>query len=165
MTTTTKGTAKVTLPEDTQILVTREFNAPKALVWRAYTTPELVKRWWAGDRGDVVSAEIDLRVGGAWRYVMIGGGGFEVAFRGEYHEISAPDRLVNTEIFEGLPDPDDHPSLVTVTLSEQDGRTHMRMLCEYRSQADRDAVVESGMEGGLQESLDHLEEVACTLDM
>ncbi|MEV6924112.1 SRPBCC family protein [Dactylosporangium sp. NPDC051485] len=165
MTSTTKGTAKVTLPEDNQILVTREFNAPKALVWRAYNTPDLVKRWWAGDRGEVVSAEIDLRVGGGWRYVMIGAGGSEVAFRGEYREIAAPDRLVNTEIFEGLPDPDDHPSLITVTLNEQDGRTHFRMLCEYGNQADRDAVMESGMENGMQESFDHLEEVACKLDM
>jgi uncharacterized protein YndB with AHSA1/START domain len=163
MATTTSGTAKVTLPADNQILVTREFNAPRHLVWRAYTEPDLVKRWWAGDKGTVTSAEIDLRVGGGWRYVMEAQGGFEVAFRGEYREIDAPQRLVNTEIYEGLPDPDDHAGLVTVTLTERDGRTHMEMLCEYRDKADRDAVVDSGMEGGLQQSLDHLEKVAAGL--
>jgi len=163
MTTTTSGTAKVTLPADNQILITREFNAPRHLVWKAYTTPDLVKRWWAGQRGNVTSAEIDLRVGGRWRYVMTADGGFEVAFRGEFREIEEPARLVNTEVFEGLPDPDDHTGLVTVTFTEQDGRTHLEMLCEYKDQADRDAVVASGMEGGMQESMDQLEIVAASL--
>ena len=110
MAATTSGTAKVTLPADNQILITREFNAPRHLVWRAYTTPDLVKRWWAGEKGTVSSAEIDLRVGGRWRYVMTANGGFEVAFHGEYREIEAPDRLVNTEAYEGIPDPDEHPA-------------------------------------------------------
>jgi uncharacterized protein YndB with AHSA1/START domain len=160
MTETTSGTAKVTLPADNQILITREFNAPKRLVWKAYTTPELIKRWWSGDKGTVTSAEVDLRVGGKWRYVMTANQGFEVAFRGEYREITPDDRLVNTEIFEGLPDPDDHVGLVTVTLTEKDGRTYMEMLCEYRDKTDRDAVVDSGMEGGMQESMNALEQVA-----
>ena len=163
MATTTSGTAQVTTPADNQILVTREFNAPKQLVWRAYTTPDLIKRWWSGEKGTVTSAEVDLRVGGKWRYVMAANGGFEVAFRGEFREIQPPDRLVNTEIFEGLPDPDDHPGLVTVTLTEKDGRTYLEMLCEYRDRTDRDAVLESGMEGGLQESLNALEKVAVSL--
>jgi uncharacterized protein YndB with AHSA1/START domain len=160
---TTSGTAKVTLPADNQILITREFNAPKRLVWKAYTTPELIKRWWSGDKGTVTSAEVDLRVGGKWRYVMTANQGFEVAFRGEYREITPDDRLVNTEIFEGLPDPDDHVGLVTVTLTEKDGRTSLEMLCEYRDKTDRDAVVDSGMEGGMQESMDALEQVARSL--
>ena len=160
---TTSGTAKVTTPTDTQILITREFNAPKHLVWKAYTTPELVKRWWAGANGTVTSAEIDLRVGGRWRYVMVANGGFEVAFHGEYREIEAPDRLVNTEAYEGIPDPDGHAGLITVTLTERDGRTWMEMLCEYRDRTDRDAVIESGMEGGMQTSMDALEKVAVSL--
>jgi uncharacterized protein YndB with AHSA1/START domain len=161
MATTTSGTAKVTTPADNQILITREFNAPKHLVWKAYTTPELVKRWWSGDNGTVTVADIDLRVGGKWRYVI--GGDYEVAFRGEYREIDAPDRLVNTEIFEGMPDPDDHAGLITVTFTEKDGRTYMEMLCEYRDQTDRDAVIQSGMESGMQTSMDHLEKVAVSL--
>jgi uncharacterized protein YndB with AHSA1/START domain len=163
MAATTSGTAKVTLPAENQILITREFNAPRRLVWKAYTTPELVRRWWSGERGTVTSAEIDLWVGGAWRYVMVANEGFEVAFRGEFREIVPEERLVNTEIFEGIPDADDHAGLVTLTLTETDGRTYMEMLCDYRDSADRDAVIDSGMEGGMQESMDALERVAVSL--
>jgi uncharacterized protein YndB with AHSA1/START domain len=163
MAATTSGTAKVTLPADNQILITRQFNAPRRLVWKAYTTPELVKRWWSGQKGTVTSAEIDLRVGGAWRSVMVTNEGFEVAFRGEYREIVPDERLVNTEIFEGIPDADDHAGLITVTFTEQDGRTFLEMLCEYRDKADRDAVIDSGMESGMQESMDALEQVAVSL--
>ncbi len=163
MSTTTSGTAKVTLPADNQILITREFNAPKHLVWRAYTTPELVKRWWAGDKGTVTDVQIDLRPGGRWRYEMQAAGGFEVNFHGEYREVQAPDRLVNTEVFEGIPDADDHAALVTFTLTEKDGRTFMEMLSEYQDRTDRDAVIDSGMESGMQESMDYLERVAVSL--
>ena len=90
----TSGSAKVTLPTDEQILITREFDAPRNLVYRAYTTPELVKRWWSGERGEVTSAEIDLRVGGSWRYVMVAHGDFEVAFHGEFREIVPDERIV-----------------------------------------------------------------------
>src|SRR4051812_20063159 len=97
--------AELTLPTDTEILVTREFDAPREHVWRAWTEPDLVSRWWPGRRGKMVSCEIDLRVGGAWRYVMEASGGFEVAFHGTYLELDAPARLVNTELFEGAPEP------------------------------------------------------------
>src|SRR3712207_169046 len=86
MAVTSSGTATVTLPTDEQILIRREFDAPKHLVYKAWTTPELVRRWWSGKRGEVTSAEIDLRVGGTWRFVMVAEGGFEVAFPGEYRE-------------------------------------------------------------------------------
>src|SRR3954451_18673845 len=100
--TVSSGTATVTLPTDEQILITREFNAPRHLVWRAYTTPDLVKRWWAGEKGTGTSADIDLRVGGRWRYVMTANGGFEVAFHGEFRKIEEPGLLVNTEAYEGI---------------------------------------------------------------
>src|ERR1700736_2651320 len=100
MAVTSSGTAEVTLPTDEQILITREFDAPKHLVYKAWTTPELVKRWWSGHRGEVTIAEIDLRVGGAWRYVMVAKGGFEVAFHGEYREIVPNERIVSTEVYE-----------------------------------------------------------------
>ena len=97
---TSSGTAVVALPSDTQILITREFDAPKHLVYRAYTTPELIKRWWSGERGEVTLAEVDLRVGGRWRYVMVANGGFEVGFHGEYREIVPNELLVFTEMYE-----------------------------------------------------------------
>jgi uncharacterized protein YndB with AHSA1/START domain len=93
---TTSGTAKVTLPTDNQILITRDFDAPRHLVYRAWTTPELVERWWSAQRGEVTSIEIDLRVGGRWRYVMTANEGFEVAFHGEYREIVPDERIVST---------------------------------------------------------------------
>src|SRR3990170_183867 len=101
MSMTSSGSAQVTLPADDQILITREFDAPRHLVYRAWTTPELVKRWWAGRRGEMTLAEIDLRVGGAWRYVMVAAGGQEVAFHGEFREIVPNERIVSTEAFEG----------------------------------------------------------------
>ncbi len=160
MTVTSSGPAVVTLPADAQILITREFAAPKRLVYRAWTTPDLVKRWWSGDRGEVTRAEIDLRVGGRWRYVMTTNGGVEVAFHGEYREIVPDQRLVSTEVFEGMPD---NEAVNTLTLTEQAGRTTLTMLAEYDSRQTRDLVIESGMEGGLQEALTHLEQVARSL--
>ena len=157
---TTIHSAKVTLPTDTQILIEREFDAPKQLVWKAYTTPSLVKRWWGGSRGTVTSAEIDLRVGGSWRYVMTADGGFEVGFHGEYREVSPTDRLVTTEIFEGMPD---GMGVITMTLTEAGGRTTLSELCDYGTREVRDAVIGSGMEAGMQESLDELEKVAVSL--
>ncbi len=158
------GTAVVTLPEDRQILIVREFDAPKHLVYEAWTTPELVRRWWCGERGEMTVAEIDLRVGGRWRYAMTATGGMEVAFHGEYREIVPNERIVSTEAYEGIPDPDEHASLNTLTLTELDGgRTRMEVLVEHRDKQGRDMHIESGMEGGMQESMDRLEGVAISL--
>jgi len=160
MTMTSSRRAVVTLPEDTQILITREFDAPARLVYGAWTTPELVRRWWSGDRGEVTSAEIDLRVGGTWRFVMKANAGFEVAFHGEYREIVPAGRIVSTEVFEGMPDAE---ALSTITFTEADGRTTMSILVQHSSQEHRDAHINSGMEDGMQEALDRLEEVARSL--
>ena len=148
------GSAVFTLPSDQEILVTREFDAPAELVFDAWTTPDLVKRWWAGDRGEVTEAQIDLRIGGRWRWVMTANGGFEVAFSGEYREIDRPDRLVRTEVFEMFPDAE---ALSTITFEESQGVTTLRILGWYPTKDIRDAAVASGMEGGLQTSLDALE--------
>jgi len=160
------GTATVTLPTDEQILITREFDAPKHLVYKAWTTPELVKRWWSGRRGAVTLAEIDLRVGGQWRYVMTANEGFEVAFHGEFREIVENERLVNTEIYEmpGAPPlaPEDEPVNI-ITFTEEDGRTTLSVLVQTTSKELRDMIVDSGMEAGMQESMDALEEVAVSL--
>ena len=157
---TSSGTAKMSLPADEQILVTREFAAPKHLVYKALTTPELVKRWWSGQRGDVTSVEIDLRVGGTWRYVMVANAGFEVAFHGEYREIVPNERLVTTEVFEGVPEA---VAVNIMTLNEKDGRTTLTVLMELTSQEDRDAIINTGMEAGMQEAYDLLEQVAVSL--
>jgi uncharacterized protein YndB with AHSA1/START domain len=154
------GSATVTLPSDDQILITREFDAPKDLVYAAYTTPELVRRWWHADRGRMTVCEIDLRVGGRWRYAMIADGGFEVAFHGKFTEIVPNERLVSTEVFEGIPDAE---AVDTVTLTEVDGRTRLEILVQHSSKAHRDAHINSGMEAGLQTALDLMEEVAGSL--
>jgi uncharacterized protein YndB with AHSA1/START domain len=163
-TVTHSGKAKVTLPTDTQILITREFDAPRHLVYRACTEPELVKRWWSGQRGEVSSAEIDLRDGGRWRYVMVAGDGSEVAFHGTYREIVPNERIVSTELYEGVPGAtEDDANVNTVTFTEADGRTTLTTLVQCRSQMIRDMIIESGMEGGMQEAFDKLEEVARSL--
>lgn len=168
VTMTTSGKAKVTLPTDTEILITREFDAPKHLVYKAWTTPDLVKRWWAGKRGKVTLAEIDLRVGGRWRYVMVADRGFEVAFHGEFREIVPDERIVNTEVYEGAPPPgagaeDAEPPVNIVTFTETKGRTTLSLLTQCPSKALRDLIIDSGMEGGMQEGMDLLEQVAISL--
>ncbi len=160
MTVTSSNKATVTLPTDTQILITREFNAPKHLVYRAWTTPELVARWWSGQRGNTTSAEIDLRVGGKWRYVMVTNEGFEVAFHGEFREIVPNERIVSTEVYEGAPE---GQAVNTLTLSEKDGRTILANLMQLDTKEVRDMIIATGMEGGMQESLALLEEVAISL--
>ncbi len=157
---TSSQKATVTLPTDEQILITREFDAPKHLVYKAWTTPDLVKRWWSGQRGEMTLAEIDLRVGGTWRYVMVANGGFEVAFHGEYREIVPNERIVSTEVYEGMPDA---AVLDTLTLTEADGRTTLTILVQHEKKEHRDAHIESGMEDGMQDAMDLLEEVAVSL--
>lgn len=153
------GTAQVTLPSDTQVLIVREFDAPRALVWKAYTTPELIKRWWAGKRGQVTSVDSDLRVGGTWRYVMVANEGFEVAFHGEYREIDPESRLVTTEVYEsGEPNPE--AAQITTTFTEVDGRTTLEQVMEVSSREVRDMILQTGMEDGMQEAYDAMEQVA-----
>jgi len=160
MAVTSSGTATVTLPTDEQILITREFDAPKHLVYEAWTTPELVRRWWNANRGEVTISEFDLRVGGMWRYVMVANGDFEVAFHGEYREIVPNERIVSTEVYEGMPDAE---AVNTVTFTEVAGRTTLTILVQHASKEDRDAHIDSGMEAGMQDAMDLLEQVAVSL--
>jgi len=164
MTAAASGTAKVTLPADDQILIERDFAAPAHLVWRAVTEPDLVRRWWHANRGEVISCEIDLRVGGKWRYVMMAEGDIEVGFHGEYREIVPNERIVSTEIYEGMPEgmPEEE-AVNTATFTEEDGRTTLTILVQHSTKEFRDGHVESGMEDGLQDALDLLEEVAISL--
>ena len=164
MNVTTSRSAKLTLPTDEQILVTREFDAPRQLVWKAMTTPELVRRWWHAKRGEVTVCEIDLRVGGKWRYAMVTPDGSQVAFHGDYVEIVPDERIVAREIYEGLPDGVSAEELNTFTFADAgDGRTKLTLLIQAPSKDARDAILESGMEDGLQDALDLLEQLAASL--
>jgi uncharacterized protein YndB with AHSA1/START domain len=156
----TSGTAKVTLPSDEEILITREFAAKRAHVWRAWTDPALIERWWAGHRGTMETVEVDLRVGGSWRYVMSGG----VAFHGEFRDVVPEERIVTTEVFEGAPPSDAGDVLNVVTFAETDGRTTLELLVVCPNQEIRDAIMDSGMETGMQEQYDVLEQLVITLD-
>jgi uncharacterized protein YndB with AHSA1/START domain len=153
------GSAVITLPSDTEYLITRVFDAPAELVFDATTKPELVRRWWGFETSEWLVCEIDLRVGGKWRYV-VREGDMEVGFHGEYREISRPHRLVFTEMYEGVPNPgqENYP-VNTVTLEEVGGVTTMTVLVQHTSKEDRDAVLESGMEGGMQISYNRLEDL------
>ena len=160
MSAATTHTATVTLPADDQILIEREFAAPAHLVWRAITEPELVRRWWHANRGEVTVCEIDLRVGGSWRYAMRPEGAEEFAFYGEFLEIVPNERVVQTETF--APFPDD-ASTNTMTLTERDGVTVLRTLVRHRTAQARDMQINSGMEAGMQDAFDRLEQVAVSL--
>jgi uncharacterized protein YndB with AHSA1/START domain len=160
MATATSGTAKVTLPADDQILIEREFAAPARLVWRAITEPDLVRRWWHANRAEVTECEIDLRVGGKWRYAGRACGGEEFAFYGEFLEIVPHERIVQTETFAPFPD---ETATNTMTLTERDGTTLMRTLVQHQTPEGRDGHINSGMEDGMQDAFDLLEQVAITL--
>jgi uncharacterized protein YndB with AHSA1/START domain len=158
--------AVLTLPSDTEILITRDFDAPRHLIYKAWTTPELVKRWWHANRGTCTSTDIDLRVGGKWRWVMVTDRGFEVAFHGEYREIVPDERLVYTEVFEGAPPgPDGEEAILNaVTLEDLGaGRTRVTSLSQARTKEVRDMIIDSGMEGGMQDAYDLMEQVAISL--
>ena len=163
---TRNGSAVVTLPTDTEILITREFGAPRHLLYKAWTTPDLVKRWWSGHQGTMRSVEIDLRVGGRWRYVMVANDGSEVAFHGHYRELVPNERIVTTEVYE-MPGADSPPEaavpLNVVTFTETAGRTTLRLLVQCPTRELRDMIINSGMEVGMQEQLDVLEQVANSL--
>ena len=158
---THSGKATVTVQGEKEIVITREFEAPARLVWRAVTEPDLVRRWWVGQRGDMTECEIDLRVGGRWRYAMRANAGQDVVFYGEFLEIEPERRIVQTEIF--APFPDD-AALDTMTLTESEGRTTLQTLVQHGTREARDMHIASGMEGGMQEAFDKLEEVASSLD-
>ena len=154
-------TFKVTTPTDREIRITRVFDAPRHLVFEAMTKPEHVRRWWGclGEGYSVPVCDADLRPGGTWRYVNRHPTG-EAAFHGVYREITPPERLVFTEVFEPFPDGE---SVVTVTLSEEGGKTRLTVTAVYPSLEVRDMVLKTGMEKGAAISYDRLEEVARAL--
>lgn len=154
-------TTTLTMPSDTEIVITRSFNAPRKLVFEAWTKPEHVRRWYGLSFLAMTVCEIDLRVGGKWRYVLRSPDGSEHGFSGEYQAITPPKRLVYSEGYEGLPP--GHDYLVTTTFDEQDGKTTLTSRMLYKSKEDRDGHVASGMEPGMRETLDRLEHLLSTL--
>lgn len=156
MTTADPKRATVTTPTDTQILITREFDAPRHLVYLAWTTPELLRRWWHANRSQITEIEMDVRVGGRWRWAAKAlESGYEFSFYGEYREVVPDERLVSTETFSGAPEAQ---AVDTTTFTEKDGRTYLEILVEHQSRENRDAHLNSGMEDGLQDALRLLEE-------
>jgi uncharacterized protein YndB with AHSA1/START domain len=154
------GTLKVTTPTDREIVLTRVFDAPRHLVFDAFTRPELLKRWF-GPRGwSLVVCEVDLKVGGGFRFVLRGPDGRDMGMRGVYREIVPPERSVHMESF------DDYPgeSQVTAVLVEQGGKTTFTATVLYASQEVRDIVIKSGMEHGAAESYDKLAELLASAE-
>jgi uncharacterized protein YndB with AHSA1/START domain len=154
-------TFTVTTLSDQEIRMTRLFDAPRHLVFEAMTKPQHVKRWWGclGKGYSVPVCEIDLRPGGAWRFVSRHPNG-EAAFHGEYQEITPPSRLVFTEIFEDFPDA---VSVVTTELADEGGKTRMTATVRYPSKDVRDMVIASGMSTGAGISYDRLEDLVAEL--
>src|ERR1700730_6010967 len=149
------GTLKVITPTDREIVMTRVFDAPRHLVFDAFSKPELLKRWFGPPRWSLVICDVDLRVGGGFRFVLRGPDGKEMGMRGVYREIVPPERSVHMESF------DDYPgeSQVTAVFVEQGGKTTLTATVLYPSQEIRDAVIQSGMEHGAAESYDKLAEL------
>jgi uncharacterized protein YndB with AHSA1/START domain len=157
---TRSATTTITLPSDLEILITREFDASREVVFKAMTDPALIPRWW-GPRGYTTRVDtMDVRPGGKWRFVNGIPGGEEHGFRGEYREIVPSERIVQTFEWEGLPG---HISVETAVFTEKDGRTLLTNHTVFASREDRDGMIQSGMEKGLRETHDRFAEVLATL--
>lgn len=147
--------------EGHEITITRQFDAPAALVYEAMNTPEHVRQWWGAGHGEMTVCEIDLRVGGRWHFAQVTPGGMEVSFSGEYLELDPPTRMVHTEKFDNMPESE--PSTIVTTFTEEDGVTTLHAVCTYASPETVQAVVGSGMEQGLQSSYDAIDQVLAKL--
>ncbi len=155
------GSATVSTPSEREIVIRRDFEAPAALVWEALTTPALLVRWWGPEWAPLVAAEVDLRVGGDWRYLCRDAGGAEMGWHGTYREIEPTTRIVSTEVFEGYPDAQ---SVNTTTLREVDGVTTLQTVVLHSSKEHRDGHLQSGMEAGMQQTFDRLEHLLAARD-
>lgn len=154
------GTLKVTTPSDREIVLTRDFDAPRHLVFDAFSRPELLRRWF-GPRGwSLIVCEVDLKVGGGFRFVLRSPDGVDMGMRGVYREIVPPERSVHVESFDDFPG----ESLVTAGFVEQDGKTTLTATVVYPSREVRDAVIQSGMEHGAAESYDKLAELLASAE-
>lgn len=153
---------QTTSPADEPIIVmTRTFAAPRALVWKAWTDPKHIAKWWGWRHSRTEIAQQDLRPGGVWRYVSYNPDGQQFVFVGKFLEVVEPERLVNTFGVEGM---FEGKELVeTHTFEEIDGRTHYRSVSRFDSIEDRDGMLASGMEGGARESMNRMDELLRTM--
>jgi uncharacterized protein YndB with AHSA1/START domain len=151
---------KTTLPSDLEIVLTREFDAPRELVFKAFTDPELIPKWWGLRNSTTIVDTMEVRPGGAWRYISRGQNGEEYAFRGEYLEVVPPERIVQTFEFEPMPG---HIVTDSATFEERDGKTILTSTSTFDTKEERDGMIETGMESGAAESYDRLEELLATL--
>jgi uncharacterized protein YndB with AHSA1/START domain len=151
------GALTVTTPTDREIVLTRQFDAPRRTVFDALTKPALLLRWFGARGWNLVVCEVDLRVGGAWRFVSRGPDGTDMGHGGVYREIQPPERLVYTELFDDQSYPGE--SLITHALTEQDGRTTLTSTVRYASKQGRDTALSYPMERGVAESYERLTEL------
>jgi uncharacterized protein YndB with AHSA1/START domain len=159
--TTASSTTKVTLPSDLEILVTREFDSPREVVFKAMTDPKLIPQWWGPRRDAITVDKMEVRPGGKWRFVATQPDGSTYAFRGEYREIVSGEKIVQTFEFEPMAG---HISTETATLTDlPGGRTLFTTRSVFSSKEDRDGMVESGMESGLRETYERFDELLASL--
>jgi uncharacterized protein YndB with AHSA1/START domain len=154
---------QVTTPSDREIVLTRAFDAPRDLVFEAWTNCEHVRHWWGWRTSTMILCEADVRPGGSWRYVTREENGAEVPFTGVYQEVTPPERVVHTEMYDVPPFNTGDPAVTTVTFDEEGGRTTVTVTSLYPTKEIRDTVIQSGMEAGAAESYDRLAEHLGTL--
>jgi uncharacterized protein YndB with AHSA1/START domain len=160
MATASSTKTKVTLPSDLEILITREFDAPRDVVFKAMTDPRLIPQWWGPRKYETIVDKMDVRPGGSWRFINREPDGKESAFRGEYREVKAPERIVQTFEWEPMAG---HISVETAEFTERDGKTLLTNRTRFASKEDRDGMIQSGMESGLVETHDRFAELLVKL--
>ncbi|HKF36335.1 MAG TPA: SRPBCC family protein [Ktedonobacteraceae bacterium] len=154
-----KNTTITAEPGKQEIVITREFDAPRELVFKAFTDPQLIPQWWGPRYLSTEVDQMDVRPGGQWRFINRNAEGNTYAFHGVYHEVLAPERIIDTFEFEGLPETG-HVTLDTLKLEQlSGGRTRLISQSVFQSVADRDAALQSGMESGINDTYDRLEEL------
>lgn len=163
MTEPVSSTLTVTTPTDQDIVVTRRFDAPRELVFQAWTDPEHVRQWWGPPGSTMLVCEADVRPGGSWRRVTMDAGGGEVPFKGVYQEVRPPERLVYTEIYDVEPYNAGEPARNVVTFGEEGGQTLVTVTTTFPNRQVRDYVLQNGLEARAAAEMDRLAELLATL--
>jgi uncharacterized protein YndB with AHSA1/START domain len=152
--------ASITTPSDREIYIERVFDAPRDRVFAVYTDPQLIPEWWGPRGGTTIVDTMDVRAGGSWRFLMRGADGTETGFRGTYREVSPPERIVQTFEWEGMPG---HVSVETAVFEDLGEQTKVTTTSTFHTTEERDGMLDSGMEGGLNETYERLDEILARL--